>query len=46
MITGDLATDAWLARHCWDIAAAVCFAAVIGMVLPGLAVLLGQEDDR
>ena len=46
MITGDAALDAWLAAHAWDIAVAWIFAAVAAMFLPGLVVLLGQEDER
>lgn len=46
MITGDPAFDAWLTLHGHFIAAAITFAAVALMVLPGLVVRLGQEDER
>jgi hypothetical protein len=44
MITGDPALDAWLAAHGHFLAAAIIFAAVVAIVLPGLVVLLGEDE--
>lgn len=43
MITGDPALDAWLTTHGHFIAAAIAFAAVVGMLLPGLVELLKEK---
>lgn len=46
MITGDAALDAWLTAHAFDIAAAWILGCVVLMLLPGLLVVLGQEEER
>lgn len=45
MITGDLAVDAWLYAHGWDLAVAWLTVSVVALLLPGLIALFGKEES-